>query len=159
MRRHITGAARIGVVPPCPADVACLLQDQKVHALLLQRDGHAETGESGPDDERAGVDRLLGRALRRLISHGHDGTFLGSAVPGNFTTQGTAPQSMIARMSEPARGLSSHLAGPTPLHRDHREAPGMERRCRTHTVATVRTIASVPSATRLAAVPPLNVSR
>ena len=63
VRRDVAGAAGIGVVAPGAADVVGLLQDQEVDALPLQRDAHAESGEPGADDQRAGVHRLWERGL------------------------------------------------------------------------------------------------
>src|SRR5689334_8249805 len=54
-------------------------------------------------------------------------------------------------------GPRDDLAGRVALSRHRCDAPGADRRCRTHTVATVRMTANIASAIRLAAVPPLKV--
>ena len=108
VRRHVTRAARVAVVPPGATDVPGLLQDQEVHALLLQRDAHPQSGEAGPDDQRAGVHGLLGRALGRVFGDGHEAlspTFVwahpGTAVPGTSAFSGYIRFGAPSR--EPAR--------------------------------------------------------
>src|ERR1700678_62097 len=76
MGRNVASAAGVAVVPPRAADVAGLLQDDEVHTLLLQRDGHTQAGEPGPDDDGAGVHgrRLaLGCRLRLSLRVAHSG--------------------------------------------------------------------------------------
>ncbi len=52
MRGDVAGAAGIGVVAPRAADFRGLFENRKArHAGLEQTDGHAETSESGADDE------------------------------------------------------------------------------------------------------------
>ncbi len=73
VRRDVAGATGVAVVSPRAADVVGLLQDDEVHALPLERDRHTQTGESGPDDDGAGVDRCLGclcSHMRLHLSHG-----------------------------------------------------------------------------------------
>ena len=57
VRRHVACATGVAVVPPGAADVIGLLHDDEVHTLALQRDGHAQAGESRSDDDRAGANR------------------------------------------------------------------------------------------------------
>ena len=68
VRRDVAGAAGVTVVAPRAADVVELLQDDEVHALLLQLDRHSQAGEAGPDDDGAGVDGLVWRMSARLVS-------------------------------------------------------------------------------------------
>lgn len=92
MRRDVARAAGVGVVAPGAADVVGFLQYDEVHSLLLQCDGHAQTGESGSDDDGAGTyRRLVGRAWRgRLgsrIGNAHNGSvFLFSGEFGASVT-------------------------------------------------------------------------
>ena len=89
VRRHIARAVRIAVVAPGAAYLVGLLQDQEVHALALQRDGHAKTGEAGADDQRTGVHGLLGAAFGSLLggNRHRSGSFLGTPVPDTFGSQ------------------------------------------------------------------------
>ncbi|CFE39143.1 Uncharacterised protein [Mycobacterium tuberculosis] len=92
VRRDVARAAGVGVVAPGAADVVGFLQYDEVHSLLLQCDGHAQTGESGSDDDGAGTyRRLVGRAWRgRLgsrIGNAHNGSvFLFSGEFGASVT-------------------------------------------------------------------------
>ena len=60
VRRDVAGTTGVAVVAPSTTDVVGLLQDDEVHALLLQRDRHTQAGEPGPDDDSAGVHGRLG---------------------------------------------------------------------------------------------------
>jgi hypothetical protein len=56
MRRHVAGAARVGVVTPGAAEVGGPLEDQEVvDALLPEPDGGAEPAEAAADDGHAQV--------------------------------------------------------------------------------------------------------
>ncbi len=56
MRRHVASAARIGVIPPRPPELArALEQDEVPEPLLSQADRHPETAEAGSDDREAEV--------------------------------------------------------------------------------------------------------
>jgi hypothetical protein len=57
VRLDVAGTPGIGVVAPGTADVVGLLQHHEVVATgSAQRDGHAEAGEPGTDDDHAGLD-------------------------------------------------------------------------------------------------------
>ncbi|MCY1369407.1 hypothetical protein D9M69_564450 [compost metagenome] len=61
MRGHVAGRAGVAVVAPGAADLAALLEDQKVvDAGLLQLDGQAQAAEPGTDDQHLQGCRPLG---------------------------------------------------------------------------------------------------
>jgi hypothetical protein len=65
VRGHVALHARIGVLPPGAAHVVGLLEhDEVVDALLLEPDGHAETGKAGADDRDA---LFLAHGQRQVI--------------------------------------------------------------------------------------------
>ena len=63
VRRHVAGAARVGVVVPGAADVVAPLEHGEVlDPLLLEADRHAEAGEAAADDRGADVEAVHHRA-------------------------------------------------------------------------------------------------
>src|SRR3954470_17862011 len=76
-------------------------------------------------------------------------THLGTAVPGTSPTRvPSAVLPAVAHLSAYPRDDSCHLAGKPSLGRHREDAPGVDLRRRTHTVANVRATANPASAMR-----------
>src|SRR5215472_2695838 len=74
VRRHVTGEAGVGVVPPGPAEVAGPVDHEEVlDARLLERQGHADPAETSADNDHA---------VRRLPGHGPSFVLGRPARPG-----------------------------------------------------------------------------
>ena len=109
VRRHVTGQAGVGVVPPGPPEVVAAVDDEEVvDARLPQRRGHADPAEPGADHENL---------VRRLLGHGPSLARC-AARPGSRPGAGIGREPGTGRITELAR--PSRSPGPAEAGRQRR---------------------------------------